>query len=68
MAASSAEARVDVTDVPAGNDDAGAARRPRPSRMPIRPHEEAYENFIRLTTWSTIGVIAVLVLLALFLV
>ncbi len=39
----------------------------RPVQQDIEPHVEAWENFIALTKWSTIGIILILVLLALFL-
>ncbi len=39
----------------------------RPAQQDIEPHVEAWENFIALTKWSTIGIIVILVLLALFL-
>lgn len=39
----------------------------RPMRQDIAPHVEAWENFIALTKWSTIGIIVILVLLAVFL-
>ena len=32
-----------------------------------KPHFEAYENFVALTKWSTIGVVVALVLMAIFL-
>lgn len=39
----------------------------RPVRQKIEPHVEAWENFIALTKWSTIGITVILILLALFL-
>jgi len=39
----------------------------RPMQQDIEPHVEAWENFIALTKWSTIGIIVILALLALFL-
>ena len=38
-----------------------------PQAQDIGPHLEAWQDFYRLTKWSTIGVAVVLILLALFL-
>lgn len=39
----------------------------RPMHQDLEPHVEAWENFIALTKWSTIGIIVILALLAVFL-
>lgn len=39
----------------------------RPMHQDIEPHVEAWENFVALTKWSTIGIAAILVALAVFL-
>lgn len=39
----------------------------RPMHQDLEPHVEAWENFVALTKWSTIGIIVILVLLAVFL-
>lgn len=39
----------------------------RPLHQDIAPQVEAWENFIALTKWSSIGIIVILALLALFL-
>jgi len=39
----------------------------RTMQQDIEPHVEAWEYFVALTKWSTIGIIVILVLLAVFL-
>lgn len=52
-----------------GSDGAAALVLPpiRPMHQDIAPHVEAWEYFVALTKWSTIGIIVILGLLALFL-
>lgn len=50
-----------------GGAAAFAAPPGRPMHQDIAPHVEAWDNFIALTKWSTIGIIVILVLLAVFL-
>ncbi len=60
-----------MKNAPAANGKNGAAAFAAPPRRPmqqeIEPHVEAWENFVALTKWSTIGIIVILVLLAAFL-
>ena len=51
----------------AAADTHGETGAERTLHMDIRPHNEAWDAFVALTKWSTIGVVLILVLLALFL-
>lgn len=59
----------DTPDTTNGADGAAALAIPpiRPMHQDLGPHVEAWEIFVALTKWSTIGIIVILALLAVFL-